>query len=144
MIPIQREAAALTERLIKYSKEADGIDPVIHLHLNSMNIIYMSAFGKRFDSIEDEEFRTVSESMIESLRLAGPENDISGFFPIFAIVEYLTGKSKIMRDYVEKDRDPLYTRLINEAMTKEEPNLVKEIEKYNFDHHAKLVIMCKV
>ncbi|GAA5804557.1 cytochrome P450 [Helicostylum pulchrum] len=142
MVPITREASDLAERLIQYSKrEGGGTDPMIHLHLNSMNIIYMSAFGKRFESVEDEEFRTVSAVVLKQLSLAGPEHDMASFFPILAIVEYLTGKTKKMNDFINNERDPLFKSLITEALRREDTNLAQELEKFDFDDKAKLVIM---
>lgn len=143
MIPIKREAVDLTDRLIKYSERENGIDPLEHLHLNSMNIIFSSAFGKRFDSIENEEFRSVSDTILKSIGVAGPEHDLSAYFPILSIVESLTGKLKMMRDFIDNERDPLFIKFIKEALTKEDNNLIKQLEKYNFDEKNKVVIMCK-
>lgn len=144
MVPINREAVDLAERLIQYSKkEGGGVNPTIHLHLNSMNIIYMSSFGKRFESVEDAEFRSISAVILKQLSLAGPEHDMASFFPILAIVEYFTGKTKKMKDFINNERDPLFKTLIAEALRKKETNLVQELEKFDFDEKAKLVIMSK-
>lgn len=142
MVPIKKQAYDLTERLIKYSSEENGVDPYIHAHLYSMNTIYMSAFGKQFDSVEDEEFLILSASIVKSIDLAGIDRDLSTFLPIFSIVEYFTGKTKTMKDFVAIERDPVYQKFIDEALTKEEPNFVKELGKYEFDTKSKLVILC--
>ncbi|KAI9357779.1 cytochrome P450 [Pilaira anomala] len=143
MEPIEKEASILTERLIKYSNQENGVDPILHTHLYSMNIMLTALFSETYHSVEDKEFTTLSASIVKSIVLADPARDIAAIFPIFSIVDYFMGNAKEMKDYVE-ERDPIYQRHFNDALNKKENNFSKELQKYNFDDETKLVILADI
>ncbi|KAI7879545.1 cytochrome P450 [Mucor mucedo] len=137
--PIQSEAAALVDRLIAYSKKENGVDPTVHLHLNSMNTICRAAFGKHY-SFDDPEFKTMSHVTERSMTLAAMEQDLPNFLPIMTVVDYLSGKHAMMKDFINNERNPLYRKLIAEALETPGPNFVKSLDAFNFTEEERLVI----
>lgn len=143
MEPIKAEAVALADRFIRYSKVENGVNPTKHLHLNSINIIFMAGFGKNFSSIEDPDFATISAVTEKAMGLAGMEHDLPNFLPIMTIVDYCSGKHAMMKNFIDNVRNPVYRELIREALERDGPNLVKSLGEFNFTDDEKLVIMCK-
>ncbi|KAI7879547.1 cytochrome P450 [Mucor mucedo] len=139
--PIKTEAIALAERFIKYSKIENGVDPTKHLHLNSMNLIFKVAFGKKFTSVEDPDFVTISAMSKKAMGLAGAAHDLPNFLPIFTIMDYCTGAHTLMKDFIEKERDPIYKKLIKDALESDGTNFVKALEEFDFDDENRIVIM---
>lgn len=139
--PIKEESIALTDRFIEYSKIENGVSTVDHLHLNSMNIIFQAGFGVHFSSIEDPEFKALSDIGRTSVGLAAIEEGLPSFFPILGISQYFSGKLTFMKDFIENKRDPKFRQLIEEALKKDEPNLAKSLGEFNFTDEEKLVIM---
>lgn len=140
---VEEEATKLADRLIAYSKAENGADPSKHLHLNSLNIVFSIGFGKRYENIEDPEFSHVSECIVKSIMLGSLENDLASFIPAYFIVDYFNGSDKVMRDFIEKERNPRYRSLMAEGLKREGPNVVKSLEEFDITANEKLVIMCK-
>ncbi|KAG2204138.1 hypothetical protein INT47_011621 [Mucor saturninus] len=138
--PIQSEAAALVDRLIEYSKKENGVDPTVHLHLNSMNTICRAAFGKHY-SFDDPEFKTMSHVMERSMAFGALEQDLPNFLPILTVVDYFTGKHAMMKDFINSERNPLYRKLIAEALETPGPNFVKSLDEFTFSEEERLVII---
>lgn len=143
MEPIEKEASVLAERLIKYSNQENGVDPILHAHLYSMNIMFTALFSETYHGVEDKEFAALSASIVRSIVLADPARDIASIFPIYSIVDYFMGNAKEIKDYVA-ERDPIYQRHFNDALNKKENNFSKELQQYNFDDETKLVILGKL
>lgn len=109
-----------------------------------MNVIFMAGFGRRFESVNDPEFVKLSEMVEYGMKLAGLENDLANFLPIISIVDYFAGTQLKMKQFVKTKRDPVYKQLIEEAATREGPNLVKSLAEDGFDlsDDEKIVFMC--
>ncbi|KAI7873258.1 cytochrome P450 [Mucor mucedo] len=138
---IKTEAIALAERFIKYSRLENGVDPTKHLHLNSMNLIFKVGFGKVFSSVEDPDFISISAMIKKTASLAGMTHDLPNFLPIFTVVDYCTGARATMKNFIEKERDPIYNRLIKEALESDGTNFVKALQEFDFDEENQLVLM---
>ncbi|KAG2204058.1 hypothetical protein INT47_007052 [Mucor saturninus] len=137
--PIQSEAAALVDRLIEYSKKENGVDPTVHLHLNSLNTICRAAFGKHY-SFEDPEFKTMSHIIERTVVMGAMEQDIPNFIPIMTVVDYFSGKHATMKNFINNERNPLYRKLIAEALERPGTNFVKSLDKFNFTVEERIVI----
>ncbi|OBZ85547.1 hypothetical protein A0J61_06394 [Choanephora cucurbitarum] len=143
MKSIEKESSNLAKRLIDATQEKGSVDPKTDLELSSMNVIFYAIFGRSFNSTEDPEFQKLSEITGRSIKYAALDEDLPSFLPIFSIFHFLSGKSKIWHDFIHEVRDPAYTKLIEEAYTKEGPNVVKSLDEYQMDLNEKIVIMCK-
>ncbi|KAI8352157.1 cytochrome P450 [Choanephora cucurbitarum] len=141
MKSIEKESLNLAKRLIDATQEKGSVDPKTDLELSSMNVIFYAIFGRSFNSTEDPEFQKLSEITGRSIKYAALDEDLPSFLPIFSIFHFLSGKSKIWHDFILEVRDPAYTKLIEEAYTKEGPNVVKSLDKYQMDLNEKIVIM---
>lgn len=141
---INTETTALAERLIASSAAStDGIDSFKYLHLNSMNIIFSSAFGKQYKGVDDPEFDELSDLINELMSFGSLENDLANFLPIFSIVDYFTGKRAKVVEFFDTKRDPLYRNLMKEAANKEGNNLVKLLDEFDLSEDDKLIVFCK-
>lgn len=142
---IKVETTALVERLITSSAASKGgVDSFKHLHLNSMNIVFSSAFGKQYKGIDDPEFDELSDVINELISLGSLESDLANFLPIFSLLDYFLGKRAYIMDFFDNKRNPLYRNLIREASNKEGNNLVKLLDEFELTEDDKLVTLCKV
>ncbi|KAI8994723.1 cytochrome P450 [Pilobolus umbonatus] len=129
---IDKESYALIQRLIS-STEKEAISPWNDLKLNSLNFISLALFGKRYESINDPEFITVSEVVVKSLEYGAFETDLSSFFPIAGVIFRNTGTAEKIRKFVETERDPILHTLIKNATEREGDNLIKAIVSDEYD-----------
>lgn len=143
MRPLKAEAINLVNRLVQCSKEGNGVNPHSYLLLNSLNLISMATFGKTFGSIEDPGFLELSGFVKKATGLASIEHDLSNFLPVMIILDYINGKHAMMKDFIDKERDPLFFKLMAEAIEKDEKNFVKELSKFDLSEDEKLLIIGK-
>ncbi|KAI8638928.1 cytochrome P450 [Parasitella parasitica] len=146
MDSINRESFELANRLIDTTEVHGSVDPMQHLMMQSLNVIYKVCFGARFDTIEDPQFIELSELIERTMSLGGLENDLASFLPILSIVDYFAGSQVKMKRFIKTKRDPVFKRLLKEAMQREGPNVVKSLseQKYNFSEEEKIVLMCDI
>lgn len=144
MDSIHEKADTLVSQLIESSKMSQGITPRMHLELYSLNVIAGACFGKKFESIHDPQFEELAELIVASMKYAGLENDLPNFLPAFAIFDYFAGTQEKMRQFVKTRRDPICKELIEFALQKEGPNVVKSFKENGFDLSEEdlIVMMC--
>lgn len=126
--------------------EKDGsVDPMQHFMLQALNVIYKVSFGDRFETIDDPKFHELSSLIEETMTLGGFGNDLASFLPILSIVDYFAGSQVKMKRFIKTKRDPIFKRLLKEAMSREGSNVVKSLDeqKYDFAEEDKIVLMCK-
>jgi hypothetical protein len=109
-----------------------------------MNVVFNIGFGGRFDSIDDPEFKELSELVETTIQYAGLENDLANFLPIVSVFDYFNGSEIKMKSYMKNERDPLFRRLLHQAALKEGPNLVKSLDEdgHDMSEDEKIVFMC--
>lgn len=82
-----------------------------------------------------------------SLKYGEAEGDLSQFMPIFRYLDVLIGKRRILADFINNYRDPLFKRLIKEACASDTDCMIKSFialkEEYELDDKDIIVIMCK-
>lgn len=146
MDSISQESFELANRLMQATEQYGSVDPVQHFMLQSLNVIYKVCFGGRFETIDDPRFHELSDLIEHTMTLGGIENDLASFLPILSIIDYFAGSQVKMKNFIKTKRDPVFKRLLKEAMLREGPNVVKSLEehKYDFDEEEKIVLMCKV
>lgn len=141
---MNRETLALVQRLTEGTAASnDGVDAYKHLHLSSMNVIFSTCYGKRYNSVDDSEFEELSFIVCEQILLGSLENDISNFIPFAGVFDYFTKNRKYMKDFIDNRRDPAIRSLMKEAVEKEEDNLIKSLDEFQLSDDEKLVLMCK-
>jgi hypothetical protein len=145
MDSIQKEARDLVSRFIASTERDGSINPLKYLELNSLNVIFNLSFGRKFDSVDDPEFKELTEVIETTMKYGGVENDMSTFLPIFSIVDYFSGLQAKMRNFIVTRRDPAFRKLIREASKMESPNLIKSLDEdgFNMTEDDKVVFMCK-
>ncbi|KAL9541409.1 hypothetical protein MBANPS3_009135 [Mucor bainieri] len=146
MESISNESIELVNRLIRATEEDGSVNPMQHFMLQALNVIYKVSFGDRFETIEDPKFHELSSLIEETMTLGGLENDLASFLPILSIVDYFAGSQVKMKRFIKTKRDPVFRRLLKEAMSREGPNVVKALEeqKYEFTEEDKIVLMCDI
>lgn len=145
MKSIEQESYDLVSRLIESSETEGGTDPLKYLELNSMNVMFLACFGRKFNDIKDPEFVRLSTMIEQSMKYAGIENDLANFLPILSIVDYFAGSQATQKKFIKTQRDPIYRQLVEEALTREGPNVVKSLAEngYDFTEDEKIVLTCK-
>jgi GTP-binding protein EngB required for normal cell division len=142
---IHKESQDLVSRLIESSQKEGATNPLKYFELNSMNVISLACFGRKFDAVDDPEFIDLSDMVETSIKYAGIENDLANFLPLVSVFDYFAGTQVKMKRFIKKHRDPMYLRLIKEAKVREGPNVVKSLKANGFDFtdDENIVFICK-
>lgn len=146
MDDITRESSNLVDRLMSVTEKEGAVYPLKHLELNSMNIVFKAGFGKRFDSIDNPEFRQVTDLVQRSIKFAGTEDDMANFLPVFSFVDYFSGNQLKMKKFIDEEYSPKLLSLVREAEATQGNNIVKSIleEGFEMTEDEKVCFMCNV
>ncbi|KAI8090417.1 cytochrome P450 [Thamnidium elegans] len=129
---IQQESKELVNRLIESSESEGSVNPFVDLELNSMNIMFKSTFGRRFDSIQHPEFVKLTQIIEATMKHCALENDLANFLPIVSVFDYFFGSQSEQKDFIKNERNPFFRRLVKEAEQAEGPNVVKSLVEDGF------------
>ncbi|KAI8982678.1 cytochrome P450 [Pilobolus umbonatus] len=129
---INEESGSLVERLISSSEQEGGISPMHHFELNSLNFISLALFGKRYESMDDPDYKEIANIPTTIASLLSLRNDVASVLPITSILGLFTDIGDKMKTFV-KLRDPVMRKLIKDAQEREGPNLVKAVKSGDFD-----------
>lgn len=144
MESIKRESYDLVSRLIESGETEGGTDPLKHLELNSMNIMFLALFGRKFNDVTDQEFISLTDINDKHMKYLALEHDLGNFFPKLSFVNKFAGIHAEQKKYIEIERDPLYNRFIKEALVRDGPNVIKSLEEngYHFTQDEMIVFAC--
>lgn len=146
MVSIQDQAKKLVDTFIETSnKTKAGFFPFKDLQLYVMNTATLITFGKTFSTKDDPKFIEISESIDEGFKYLGVDYDLANYLPIFTVYDYFKGIRKMLKNFLNKTRDPIFRSLIEEAHHTDVPNLVKYLKEngYNLSEEETIVISCK-
>lgn len=143
---INQQASDLVSRLLESSEKNNNIDPYYYFSMYSLNVISDVCMGKKFESVEDPDFIKLVDSLTDSMKFAGLENDLPNFLPVLSFVDHLTGIKGKMKDFVENKRDPAMKKFIQEASTSDRPNMIRSfIENgHAIPEDELIVLLCKL
>ncbi|KAG2230638.1 cytochrome P450 [Thamnidium elegans] len=130
---IENQAKKLVDRLIETTKKESGVHPYTDLQFFSVNTIFAIAFGRKFESINDPDFKDLKDQIEESMAYSGIEYDLATYLPIFSIYDFFTGVQAKIRRLVEERRNPSFQKFIKEGLQRTDHNLVKYLEEGDFD-----------
>lgn len=133
MDSIIEESENLVSRFIETTEKEGAANPFKHLELNSLNVVFSAAFGRKFDSVHDKEFINLSTMIETSMKFAGLENDLANFLPVVSIIDYFAGTQAKQMSFIKNERDPAYRKLIAEARTSKNPNVIKSLKENGFN-----------
>ncbi|KAG2225247.1 hypothetical protein INT45_001470, partial [Circinella minor] len=142
---LEPEADALVQNLLDASIKHDQhqVDIIEPLQLASMNIILCIGFGKRASSTSDSLFQAVMTNLEKTIEHANMVRDMRTFLPAFSIFDYLFRPG--MKNFIEKDTNPLYRQLINEAHESNVDCLVNKLRELgHMDEKTLMVTMSDV
>ncbi|KAI8334338.1 cytochrome P450 [Chlamydoabsidia padenii] len=142
---VLKEADYLVNQFITDAGRHGQIDPISYLQSFSLNVILTTNFGKRVSSIKDPLFKEIMHNVESSMKYGEAEGDLSQFLPAVKYLDFLIGKKHLFDDLITNHRDPLYKRLIKEALESDADCLVKNVvalqEEYELDEKDIIVIM---
>ncbi|CAO3593213.1 unnamed protein product [Absidia cylindrospora] len=142
---IMMEADNLVDQLLTETKRHGQIDPGTTMNASALNVILTTVFGKRVKSVDDPLFKEIMHFVDLSMKYGEAEGDLSQYMPIFGYLDFIAGKKRVFSDFVSKVRDPLFSRLIQEAAESETDCLIKSFldlkEEFNLDDKDLIVIM---
>ncbi|KAI8075991.1 cytochrome P450 [Halteromyces radiatus] len=126
--------------------QLDGqVDPAPYLQNAAMNFILTTCFATRIDSVEDQQFKDIMSYIHAAMKMAGAEGDLGQFVPIVSAMDVLVGKKREYNDFITNVRNPLFTRLIDEATSSDKDSMVKTFlalkEEQGLDDSDILVIL---
>ncbi|KAI8877874.1 cytochrome P450 [Backusella circina FSU 941] len=140
---IEHGSSDLVDRLIQATKADGSVNPSKNLELYSLSIISKVTLGKKFESVEDPDFKKISYIVEEGIKMAGPDYDMPNFLPIFGPVNYYFGVEKKMRDFVKNERDVYFRKYIEESRKNKVENMITALlyDDEIFDEEEVLVII---
>jgi hypothetical protein len=130
---IIRECEDLVSRLTETSELEGSVDSLKYLTLSSLNVVFSTCFGKRFDDIRNPEFVKVAKMIEGNTKYAGSASDVGHFLPIVSIFEFLSLSQVKKVDFMRNCRDPMYKQWVEEAATQDGSNLIKSLDEDGFD-----------
>ncbi|KAI8334343.1 cytochrome P450 [Chlamydoabsidia padenii] len=142
---VVKEADNLVNQLIADTARDGQINATSYLQSSALNVVLVTNFGKRVSSIEDPLFKDIMYCVEKSLKYAEPDCDLSQFLPAAKYLDFLIGKKHLFDDLINNYRDPLFKRLIKEALESDSDCLIKSVvalqEEYELDEKDIIVIM---
>lgn len=143
---LQAGADRLVDTLLE-TGQTDGVSPVSALHFTALNFILTLCVGTSVKSLDDPLFLELEHVVVTLIEMAGVNNDVSGFLPVFKIYYWLTGKSKQYSHFINNIRDPLFHKLLKMAVDSEEDCLFKTVyekkDEYGIKDDDVLVFLSK-
>ncbi|KAI8883843.1 cytochrome P450 [Backusella circina FSU 941] len=132
MSSIENESDSFVERLLEATKTIGSLDPYNFLELNARNIITNVCLGIEYKSNKDPEFILATKISEEGARLSSITMDLPKFLPAFSLITYFLGIEKRMGDYIRDVKDPHVKRMIDAAVIKGGPNVIKAFNEHGF------------
>lgn len=133
MPSIENQARKLVDRLIETTKKESGVHPFTDLEFFSINTIFAIAFGRKFKSIDDPDFKDLTGLIEDGLAYSGIEYDLATYLPIFSIYDFFTGDRAKIRSFVKERRNPSFRKFVKEGLQRSGHNLVKYLNEGHFD-----------
>lgn len=133
MESIHKETSGLVNRLLESTEKNGFTDPYKSNELCFLNVVFTIAFGRRFESTDSPEFLKIIHIIEKSMKFLALEKDKPNFLPIISIIDYFAGTQAEMKHFTDTVRNPTFKKLIEEALMKEGPNVVKSLQKDGFD-----------
>ncbi|KAG1159852.1 hypothetical protein G6F37_004516 [Rhizopus arrhizus] len=126
---LEAEADNLMDRLRDMSGDGKALDCYKHLQLASLNFILRVTAATRLESVEDPTFQSISDLCHYAMIYSGVTGDLVSYIPSLAWIDRLKGTREKMQALINNQRDPIISKLIEEAMKKEDESLIKELYK---------------
>ena len=144
---IKSEADRLTKLLLEGTSKDGEVHTVKYMQLAPLNVILQTCFGKYAESLDDPLFTDLVETINSTVKWGAPRQDMSSFLPAFSkIFELCMGNEKHMQRFTYEKRNPLFRRLIKEALESDAPCYAKIMhglkEENEFEDDDIIVFMC--
>ncbi|KAI8150053.1 cytochrome P450 [Fennellomyces sp. T-0311] len=140
---LEREADYIVKYLLDATAEENGVEVLKPLQSAAMNVVLTTALGTRATSAKDPLFQEIIKTVDTGMKLAGAAEDMSGFLPILSVLNVIYRKERRMEDFVVKMRNPLFRRLIKQALEGEADCFVKSLyerkEEFGLDEDGIMV-----
>ena len=117
------------DRLGDMSGDGKALDCYKHLQLASLNFILRVTAATRLESVEDPTFQSISDLCHYAMIYSGVSGDLVSYTPSLAWIDRLKGTREKMQALINNQRDPIISKLIEEAIEKEDESLIKELYK---------------
>ncbi|KAG0781276.1 hypothetical protein G6F17_008731 [Rhizopus arrhizus] len=124
---LEEEADHLMDRLGDMSGDGKALDCYKHLQLASLNFILRVTAATRLESVEDPTFQSISDLCKYAMIYSGVTGDLVSYIPSLAWIDRLKGTREKMEALISNQRDPIVSKLIEEAMEKEDGSVIKEL-----------------
>lgn len=132
MSSIENESDSFVERLLEATKTDGCVDPYTLLELNARNIITNVCLGISYKSTKHPDFVFSTKVSEQGARFSNITMDLPQFLPVFSFFTYFLGVEKKMRDFIKNVRDPHLNKMVNAAVIKAGPNIIKAFDEHGF------------
>ncbi|GAA5808616.1 hypothetical protein MFLAVUS_002008 [Mucor flavus] len=139
---IRKEARDVTNRFLEATEKQGFCDPVEEFKLYALNVIFKTVAGRSFSSKDDPDYKKLKRIMEFNIKNSAWENDLSNFLPILSVYEYFFGTLAEQKTFIRDERDPFFTRVVEDSDIIEGPNVLKSLAEAGFDlsFNEKLVL----
>ncbi|KAI9493660.1 cytochrome P450 [Zychaea mexicana] len=124
---LEREADFIVEHLLKTTEEKGSIDVVKPLQFATMNFLFVTCLGMRATHVKDPLFVDVVSVIDRNMKMCGVAEDTAWFLPILSVLDFVLRKEAKQKAFIKEKRDPLFRRLIKEALESDRDSLVKSL-----------------
>ncbi|KAI9355504.1 hypothetical protein BD770DRAFT_458853 [Pilaira anomala] len=114
----------LVTKFIEFTEKEGNVYPFHHLALFSLNFIITAVFGKRFESVRDLDFIELNAMIEQITKYLGLENNLPNFLPVFSLYNFIFEQ----RGFIERKRDPLIRKLVQDTSMAEGPNVIRSLK----------------
>ncbi|GAA5795286.1 cytochrome P450 [Helicostylum pulchrum] len=130
---IYKESSIFVDTVLDASLKNDGIVPFDYLDFYALNTVTNITFGKRFQSQQNTEYRTLCRIAKNVVLFGSVTYNLHDYLPAVSIVQYFYGTQSKMKKFIETERDPIFKKLIDDASETEGINMVKTLDGKSFD-----------
>lgn len=143
---IYKESSIFVDTVLDSSIKNDGIVPFDYLDFYALNTVTNITFGKRFQSQQNPEYRTLCSIAKDVVLFGSVTNNLQDYLPVVSIVQYFCGTQSKMKKFIETKRNPIFQKLIEDASETEGINMVKTLDGKSFDlsDEEKVALICKL
>ncbi|KAL0075873.1 hypothetical protein J3Q64DRAFT_1773125 [Phycomyces blakesleeanus] len=142
------EADKLTKSLLEDTAKHGSVSPSDGLYLVSYNVIMTVCFGLRTESSDDPDFRSMVHYIHQHEIYGGVSGDVGSFLPILSLAAYISGTKKKQIDFVKKNRDEVFSKLMEKGINGDKDCFVKSLHedkaKYGLEHQDILVLLSDI
>ncbi|CAO3635540.1 unnamed protein product [Cunninghamella blakesleeana] len=109
------EVDLLIEELLNKTKQHGEIYPLKYLQASTLNVILLTTFGTRVESINDPLLKEITHNFETHMKLGSFTYDYSSYLPFLKFLDIIIRKRHIIKTFIDNSYHPLFKGLADQA-----------------------------